>query len=141
MYDKKKIQLKNEYKQELYNTYPNAFELKENNPKFVKQQGLNNNFIKYMQLNEIIRKNIIKKIWITYFWYLMILLDTLDYSNRVEFLILKKIWISDAMIKITRKKLKDAWYIKKLWNNFFLNPMIAMKGEAVPPFIKTLFDN
>lgn len=134
----KRIKLKNEYVKDLYDTYPDAFEFKESNP-FSKYN--NNNFIKYYQMKNIERKYIIQKIWVTYMWYMTMLFDTLDYSNRVDFWYLKEIWISDWMIKVIRKKLKDSWFIKKVWYNFYLDPKICMKWESLPPFVASLFDN
>jgi hypothetical protein len=88
-----------------------------------------------------IRKQIIDKIGITYFWYLTVLLDTIDYSNRVEFWILKDIWVSEWMTKFIRKKLKDSGIIKKIGTNFFLDPSIRVKWDMLPPFVVHLFNN
>jgi hypothetical protein len=60
------VKIKREYKQDLVDTYPNAFE-KVPIEKKTKNISYNNNFIKYFQMENKIRKQIIDKIGITYF--------------------------------------------------------------------------
>ena len=86
-----------------------------------------------------IRNKIIEQVWITYLWYLNILLDTLDYSNRIEFWVLKQLWISESMIKVVRKKLRDNDIVKKVWFIYYLNPKIAVKWDIIPVIVENLF--
>lgn len=132
-----KIKLKKEYIDDLYQTYPNAFTLEHKWD--IKKNNWNNNFIKLVQMKIEIRNKIIEQVWITYLWYLNILLDTLDYSNRIEFWVLKQLWISESMIKVVRKKLRDNDIVKKVWFIYYLNPKIAVKWDIIPIIVENLF--
>lgn len=127
---------------ELYDTYwDDVIEKIESDSEELRISTKNNNFVMLKQMSVKLRSVLVEKIWFTYFGYLIILIDSLDYTNRVDFNVLKNFWVSDPMIKIVRKKLKDANIIKKDWNYFYLNPGIAQKWEWVQDFVIKLFDN
>ena len=132
---KHELKLKKEFIKDLYETYPNAFEIKE---KKVRVKN-NINFIKLMKRDIETQKWIIENLGVTYIWYLDLLINWLMYDNLLDFWELKKLWIKEWMIKVVRKKLIDWNIVKKRWRNFYLNPMIAMKWEALDPEIINLF--
>lgn len=128
-----------EYWKELEDIYWNDVILKKEIEAPLKIKTNNNNFIMLKQMQVIHRKNLLDKLSVAYFWYLMILLDTLDYDNKVDFNIYNNYDISIPMIKVIRKKYKDLWFIKKFWNDFYMNPEIARKWQHIPLYIINLF--
>lgn len=126
---------------ELYDTYWDDVIEKIESTEEIRITTKNNNFVMLKQMSVKLRNVLVEKIWFTYFGYLIILIDSLDYTNRVDFNVLKNFWVSDPMIKIVRKKLKDANIVKKDWSYFYLNPWIAQKWEWVQDFVMKLFDN
>ena len=133
---KVKLKLKPEYIEDIYNTYPNAFNKVEHT---IKINYKNNNFIKLMKKTVEWQKFIIDNIWITYLWYMNILLDTLDYDNKLDFKYLKQVWIKEWMIKICKKKFIEHNIVKKHLSYFYLNPEIAIKWEKINPLLLDLF--
>lgn len=127
--------LKKEYKQDLYETYPNAFEVKEASIRIKN----NINFIKLMKKDPAMQKWIIKNLGMTYIGYLTILIDSLDYSNKLNFEYLKELGVKEWMIKRTKKILVQANIVKKKDGVFYLNPNIAVKWETLDPEIINLF--
>ena len=131
-----KLVLKQEYLEDLYNTYPNAFEKKEKTIK------INNNewFIKLMKRTHKWQEFILKNLWVTYIWYMDLLLNSMDYDNKVDFWELRRIWIKEWMIKVARKKFLEHNIIKKVWSSFYVSPWIALKWEKMNPDLITLFN-
>ena len=81
------------------------------------------------------------KPWFVYLGYFYILMNSMDYNNKVDFNILRWIWLSEPMIKYIRWKLKEIWFIKRFWNDFYINPNIARKWQNIPLYIIDLFKN
>lgn len=139
MEEKKKIKKKilKEYERELQEMYPNAFETVNSIVRI--KQGTT--FCKLMQNNLNFQKFVIEKIWVVYLWYLHILLESLTYEWIVKFDHLKDMGIKEWMINICKKKLKEAWIVKKYRWDFYLNPKVAIKGETINPNLVTLFES
>ena len=126
---------------ELYDTYWDDVIEKVESTEYNRIKSRNNSFIIFKQMTIKQKEYIINKIWFTYMWYLIWIIDTLDYNNSVNFRILKHFWVSDPMIKIVRKKFKDNNIVKKFWNMFYLNPEIAQKWDSIPDYVLMLFAN
>ena len=135
-----RYEVNQEYWKDLQETYWEKVIIKKEKekPKKIKKPK-ENNFVMLKQMTDIIRKNAVDKLWFTYFWYLQVLLDTLDYNNKINFNILLWFWVSEAMVKVVRKKLKDLWYVKRFKNDFYLNPEIAIKWTNTPLYVINLF--
>lgn len=137
--------LKDEYFQEMLEIYwPKIFDDKEKvKPKKIRSKE--NNFIMLLHMSETIYLNLLKKLWwekklwFVYLWYLQVLLNTLDFSNKVDFNIYRSYWISDAMIKSLRKKFKEAGLVKNIWRDFYINPSIARRWQETPLYVLELF--
>ena len=71
--------------------------------------------------------------------YFYVLLETLDYNNKVDFNTYYNYWVSWDMIKVIRKKFKEAWLIKKFWKDFYINPDVAVKWQNIPLYVIELF--
>jgi hypothetical protein len=140
-------ELNQEFWKDLYNTYWNEVIKKKEKAPLEKITTKENNFVMLKQMSEQLRANILKKLWwehklwFAYLWYLSVLLDTLDYNNKVSFSIFESFWVSKAMIKVVRGKFKELWFVKRFWNDFYLNPDIARKGQEIPVYILDLFKN
>ncbi len=134
-----KYELNQEYWKDLLETYWKDIvkEIKVTEPKKITHR--NNNFIMIKQLSEDFRKNLVKKIGFTYFWYLEVLLDTVDYNNKVNFNIYKSFWVSPAMIKVLRSKFKEIGFVKRFWNDFYINPHFVKKWDSTPLYVIDLF--
>jgi len=133
-----KIEIKKEYIEELSEIYPNAFEIKEKN---IKVKSNLNKFYKKMIREKEYTKWIIKNLWITYIWYLEILLQSLDYENRVKFETLSELWIKPWMLSVVKKKFIESEIIKKYQGDFYISPMIAIKWEKINPDLINIFTN
>lgn len=133
---KSNFSVKKEYLQELYETYPNAFEKKEKIIK-IKQQITFTKLITMKTENKIL---IIEKLWVVYYGYFALLIDTMNYDNRIEFKDLKKLWIKDWMIKLFRKKWTEFWLFRKHDWDYYVNPLFAIKWETINPNLIKLFE-
>lgn len=137
MKDKRKIKLKvkQEYLEDLYSTYPNAFDIEEKVVKISYDKW----FIKYMKRTIEWQKIILDRLWVTYIWYMDLLLNSMDYDNKIDFSELRRIWVKEWMIKVARKKFIENDIIKKSWKNFYINPIIAIKWDKINPDLLELF--
>ena len=139
--------VKEEYFEEIIEIYwPTIFEEEEKQkPKKIRTKE--NNFIMLLYMSETIYLNLLKKLWwekklwFAYLWYLQVLINTVDYSNRIDFNVYRSYWISDAMIKSLRKKFKEVWLVKNIWRDFYINPSVARKWQEVPMYVLELFKN
>ena len=132
---KRKITLRQDAKEFLKQNNPEYFEIKEV-PIKVKSES---SFIKLMHINKSYYDDIIKELWFAYLWYFTVLLNSLDYDNKVDFIELQRKWVKPWMISVCKKKFIYMGMIKKDWNNFYVNPKIAIKWETVNPNIIELF--
>lgn len=133
---KHKLILRKEYLQDLYEIYPNAFDIKETTIKINYDKW----FIKFMKKTEEWQKYILNNLWVTYIWYMNLLINSLDYDNKVDFSELLRIWVKEWMMKVARKKFIEHDIIKKQGSFYYLNPMIAIKWETINPNLLNLFN-
>lgn len=132
---KRKIILREDARDFLKYNYPEAFEIKEI-PIRIKTDKP---FIKLMHINKSYYDAIIEKLWFAYLWYFTVLLNSLDYDNKVDFIELTRKKVKPWMISVCKQKFIYMGMIKKEWNNFYVNPKIAIKWETINPNLKELF--
>lgn len=130
-YKKVKLKVKDEFLKELYETYPNAFEIKE---KTIKIKQLET-FTKLMTLHINKKKQIVEELGVVYYGYFSLLVDTMSYSSKVDFNDLLLLWIKPWMIKVFRKKWLDFWLFKKIDKSFYVNPIYALKWDTINPLL------
>jgi hypothetical protein len=72
--------------------------------------------------------------------YLWVLWDCMGYDNEINFKKFKQeIWMSSASFSRLRKRMIEKWIIATDWVQFYLNPIIAIKSEAIPVSLVDLF--
>jgi hypothetical protein len=105
----------------------------------------NNNFYMVKQLNIDTLTNIAKRFWkwnkpwYIYLWYFILIANSVDYNNKIDFNIFKWIWLSLPMIKYIKKKFKETWLIKKYGSDFYINPNMVRKWKNIPKYVYDLF--
>lgn len=134
-----RYEVNQEHWKELEDTYWKEVIIKKEIINPIKIKKNTNHFLMLKQMETITRKNMLDKLSVAYFGYFMILLDTLDYNNKVDFNVFNNYWVSIPMIKVIRKKFKDIWFIKKFGNDFYVNPDVARKWQNIPLYIINLF--
>lgn len=99
---------------------------------------------KYHTFNILNRKmtNLYKKLWATYYWHLVILIQNMSTDNSVDFSILD---VSSQTLKAIKKIYKENNIIQKwkLWNSikFYANPDISTYWDNYDVELLELFKN
>lgn len=142
---KARAYIRDEYVQDLVDTYWEWViwidEIEE--PKKITTKS--NNFVILIQMSETLSNNLLKKIWwwdkmwFAYFWYMQVLLNTLDYNNKVDFNIFESHNVSKPMVSVIKKKFRECWFVKKKWHDYYFNPEFAKKWNETPLFVIELF--
>lgn len=137
--------VKEEYVQEIRDIYwPDIFKEK-NRPEKIRVKE--NNYIMFPYMSDTIYLNLLKKLsgWenkklgFSYLWYLQVLINSTDFSNKVDFNVYRSYGISDSMIKNIRKRFKDAGIVKNIGRDFYINPNIARKWQEIPMYVLDLY--
>ena len=135
---KKTVRLKREHFQILRETYPDSFEIVETDVK-VKSEG--KNYILLMQVGKNHTQLLMDTLGMTYVGYMHVLLESLDYSNRVDFNVLSLVGVTERSIGLCKQRMREANVVVKRGGNYYLNPLIAIKGTTIDPDLVALFDN
>lgn len=98
----------------------------------------------YRTFNVLNRKmtNLYKKLWATYYWHLVILIQNMSTDNSVDFSILD---VSSQTLKAIKKIYKENNIIQKwkIWNSikFYVNPDISTYWDNYDIELLELFKN
>lgn len=132
-----KLILLDQYVGQIYYNNPHMFKIDDRIVKIV----LNNRYYKGMQMNIDMRNAMFKKLSVAYIGYLTLLVDALDYENKVDLYYLKNFNVSKSMIdSFVRPKLIWIWAIKKYEWKHYLNPLFAYKGKVINKSLVDLFE-
>lgn len=137
--------LNQEYAKEIQDVYWENVVQTQVIEKPLKIRSKENNFIMLLHMSEQIYLNLLKKLWwkrklwFAYLWYLQILINTIDFSNKIDFNTYRSYWVSFAMIKTIRRKFKKNWIVKNIGRDFYINPSIARKWQEIPMYVIELF--